>query len=83
MTFRDFVYGTVVPIVDQGIIPLLYAIAFLVFMYGMARFFFSDNEEKRKEGRAFALWGIIGFFILFSFWGIVQVLLTALPGGRP
>lgn len=78
MTFAQLVYGTIVPIVDRGIIPFLYAIAFLFFLFGVARFFFSDSEENRKKGKDFALYGIIGFFILFSVWGIVKLLLSVI-----
>lgn len=78
MTFADFVYRVVVPIVDRGVIPFLYALAFLFFLFGVARFFFSESEENRKKGRDFALWGIFGFFILASVWGIVKLLLTVI-----
>ena len=78
MTFAQLVYGTIVPIVDRGIIPFLYAIAFLFFLFGVARFFFSDSEENRKKGKDFALYGIIGFFVLFSVWGIVKLLLSVI-----
>lgn len=80
-TFADMVNGVVVPVIDFAVMPLLYAIAFVVFLIGMVRLFFSDNEEKRKSGRQFALWGIIGFAVLFSIWGIVRLFLTLLPGG--
>ncbi len=78
MTFAELVYGTIVPIVDRGIIPFLYAIAFLFFLFGIARFFFSDSEENRKKGKDFALYGILGFFVLFSVWGIVKLLLSVI-----
>ena len=78
MTFAQLVYGTIVPIVDRGIIPFLYAIAFLAFLFGVARFFFSDSEENRKKGKDFALYGIIGFFVLFSVWGIAKLLLSVI-----
>ena len=76
MTFADLVYGTVVPIVDQGVVPVLYALAFFFFLFGVAQFFFSNNDESRKKGKAFALWGIIGFFVMFSVWGLVKLLLS-------
>lgn len=81
MTFKDFVYGSIVPIVDFGVVPLLYAFAFLFFLIGIVRLFFNDNEEKRKSGRQFALWGIIGFAVISSVWGLVKVLLSLLPMG--
>jgi Type IV secretion system pilin len=78
MSFRDLVYGHIVPIADAVIIPFLYAIAFLTFLWGIFTYFFNDNEEKRKDGRQFALWGIIGFFVLFSVWGLVRLLMSLL-----
>ena len=76
MTFADLVYGTIVPIVDAFIVPLLYSLAFLFTLIGIARFFFSDSDEKRKEGRAFALWSIIALAVMFSVWGLVKILLN-------
>lgn len=76
MTFADIVYGKIVPIFDNFIIPLLYTLAFLLFMIGMARFFFTGGEENRKKGKEFALWGIIGLFVIFSVWALVQVFLS-------
>lgn len=78
MTFAQLVNGTIVPIVDRGIIPLLYALAFLFFLIGVARFFFSEDEESRTKGRQFALWGIIAFAVLFSVWGLVRLLLSVI-----
>ena len=78
MTFATLVNSTIVPIFDGSIIPLMYALAFLFFMAGVARFFFSSGEEKREEGKKFALWGIVGFVVLFSVWGLVKLLLSVI-----
>ncbi len=75
MTFADIVYGRIVPIVDAVIIPFLYALAFLFFLFGIVRYFFSDSEDKRKEGRAFAVSGIIALAVIFSVWGLVRLLM--------
>ncbi len=76
MTFAAWVYGVIVPIFDRAIIPLLYSLAFLFFLIGMFRTFFSTNEETRKNGRAFAVAGIIGLFVIFAVWGLVRLLLN-------
>ncbi len=81
MTFKQFVEGTIVQAVDSSIIPLMYALAFLFFIYGVAQTMFSYNEEKRQEGKKFALWGIIGLVVLFSVWGVVKLFLTVLTNG--
>lgn len=51
------------------------AIAFLVFLWGVVNYFFfgADNDTKRAEGRTFVLWGIIGFAVIISLWGLVYV----------
>lgn len=73
MTFAELVNGPIVGIVENGIIPLLYAAAFLFFFYGVFQFFFTGGEENRKKGKTFIMWGLIGFFVSFSVWGIVNV----------
>ncbi|MEK7602134.1 MAG: hypothetical protein AAB472_01455 [Patescibacteria group bacterium] len=78
-TFEEWVNNTAVGFVDSYVIPLLYAVAFLVFMFGAFRYFFTGGEENREKGRAFLLWSIIGMVAIFSVWGVVNLLLTALP----
>ncbi len=80
MTFLDLT-NSIVGLVDSAVIPLLYAIAFIMFLIGMVRFFFMGGEEARQKGKQFMLWAIIGFVVLFSVWGIVRLLLSVLPGG--
>lgn len=76
MTFKTLVYSTIVPIFDEAIIPLLYAIAFIMFLIGIVRYFFFGGEEAREKGKQFILWGLVGFFVIFSVWGIVKLLLS-------
>lgn len=80
MTFAELVYGRIVPIVDAVIIPALYALAFLFFLLGIFKYFFNESEQERKKGREFALWSIIAFFVLFSVWGLVRLLMSLLIG---
>lgn len=71
----------IVLLVNNSIVPLIYALAFLFFIIGMVRFFFlGDSEENRQKGKSFMIWGIITFVVMFSVWGIVRLLMTALPG---
>jgi len=59
----------------NGIIPLLIGLAVVGFIYGIIQYFLnSENEEKRKKGKEFMLWGIIALFVIISFWGIVNIL---------
>lgn len=77
----------------QAVVPLLVGLAVVFFVYGIIKFFLNpDNEEKKKEGKTFILWGIIALFVMVSIWGLVGILsgtfldgktvLPGLPDGR-
>ncbi len=77
MTFAQSV-NKLVAFVDNSIIPLIFALAFLFFLIGMVRFFFSQDAENREKGKQFAVWGVIGLVVMFSLWGIVNLFLGVL-----
>lgn len=72
--------GLVLYFIDNFLVPLIFAIAFIVFLWGMYTYFIlgGANEEKRKEGQKLAVSGIIGFVIMIAVWGIVILLLNSL-----
>lgn len=58
-----------------AVIPLLGAIAFLVFVWGVARFIKSaGNEKEIKDSKNLLIWGIVGLFVLVTIWGIISFL---------
>lgn len=74
--------------IDRFLVPLIFAIAFVVFLWGIYQYFIlgGANEEKRKEGQKLAFAGIIGFVIMIAVWGIVGLLVNSLgfdTRGRP
>ena len=71
---------SVISVINGILVPMLIAVAFIVFLYGAYNYFIlgADNEDKRKEGRTFALYGVIGFVIIFSLWGIVNIFMGTL-----
>ena len=74
-------YATsIITIINGILVPTLISIAFIVFLWGIYKYFIqgADNEKDRESGRTFALYGIIGFVILFSLWGIVQIFMGTL-----
>lgn len=80
-TFRGLVDG-IVGFVNTAVLPLLYALALLFFLVGMTRFFFLGGAENREQGKSFMIWGIIGLFVMFSVWGIVNMVLATFGAGR-
>jgi hypothetical protein len=76
-TFKGYVDG-IVGAINTIVVPVIFALAFLVFVWGVVNYFFlnSGDEKKREDGRQFMLWGIIGLVVLFSVWGLVNLLLS-------
>ncbi len=83
MTFAQFIGSGstgIIGLINTIVVPVIFALAFLVFIWGVVKYFFinGDDEEKHKEGRAFIFWGILGMVVLFSVWGFVNLLLSTL-----
>jgi hypothetical protein len=65
----------IIRIIDGILVPLIFAVAFIVFIWGVFNYFIAGaaDEEKRKKGKDFVMYGIIGFFLMISVWGIVNI----------
>jgi hypothetical protein len=68
--------GTITNIINGVLVPLVFAIAFLMFIWGIFQYFImgGDNKEKRGEAVKLMLYGIVGFFVMVSVWGLVNIL---------
>lgn len=68
--------------IDNILIPLIFTLSLLMFVYGVFNYFFvqGDSETARDTGRKYILWGILGFVVMVSVWGIVNIIATGLFG---
>ncbi|NCN52370.1 hypothetical protein GW943_01010 [Candidatus Parcubacteria bacterium] len=73
-------FTNIVTFINFTLVPLIFAIAFLLFIWGVATYFiFSrDSETAKEKGRDYMIWGIAGFVIMVSVWGIVNLLSSGL-----
>ena len=54
------------------LIPLLLAIAVLLFLWGLVKFIANIGDETaRAAGKSLMIWGMIALFVMVSFWGII------------
>lgn len=67
--------GTILYIINSILVPVLFALAFIVFLYGVAKaYIFSGGDETAREtGHKYVLWGIVGFAVMLSLWGLVNI----------
>ena len=56
-------------------IPVLVSLAILTFLIGIAIYIWKGaSESERIKGRQFMFWGVIGLFVMVSFFGLVKIL---------
>ena len=74
-TYLRFYYDLVLTVVNSYFVPILIAVAFITVLWGAFKYFIwgAENEQEKADGRKFAMWGIIGFVIIMSVWGIVNI----------
>ena len=74
------VASTILYIINFVLVPVLFALAFIVFLYGIVlKYIFSHGDpEKVSEGHKLLLWGLIGFVVMISLWGLVNVIANTL-----
>lgn len=65
-------------------VGMLCALAVVIFFWGLVKFVWhSDDAKALDEGKKLMGWGLVALFVLFSLWGILQILNIAFFGGAP
>jgi hypothetical protein len=72
--------GKISTFINSTLIPLLFGIALLVFLWGIFKYFIlgGGDEGKREEGKQLMLYAIIGFVVMVSVFGIVNMIANGL-----
>ena len=65
-----------IEVINDALVPLILALAFIVFIWGTFRYFILDagKDEGREKARNLMIYGMIGFFVIVSVWGLVNIL---------
>ena len=67
----------------NALIPIVMALALLLFIWGVIQYFIlgSEDEDKREAGRSYMLYAIIGLVAIVAVWGIVNLVVQILGVG--
>ena len=68
----------IINIINNVLVPVLFAIAFIVFLWGAFQTFImgSNDEEVKTNGKNLMLWGLV------SIWGLVNILTGSVTFGN-
>ncbi len=71
----DRFVDNIVSFMNGTLVPAIFALAFLVFLWGMFKTFIlgGSDEGKQEEGKQLMMYSIAGFVIMVSLWGIVNL----------
>lgn len=83
MDITEFL-GKVNAAVINPLILLLFAVALLVFIWGLFKFVTStETDEGRETGKRTILWGIIGMVVMVGVFGIIKLVLGTFGVSSP
>lgn len=73
-------FGKITSFINDILIPLVFAVALLMFIWGMFWFFIAGghDDEKRKKGNSLMLYAVLGFVLMVSIFGIVNLIANGL-----
>ncbi|PIP55935.1 MAG: hypothetical protein COX06_00505 [Candidatus Zambryskibacteria bacterium CG22_combo_CG10-13_8_21_14_all_42_17] len=75
MNISDFL-NKINQFILNPIVYLAFAVAFMVFFWGIFEFIRSQTaDDKREEGKRKIFWGLFGMFIMFSAYGLIRLIL--------
>ena len=78
-------FGTVLGIINGILVPTLFAVAFIVFLWGIFQFYIFEGQdiEGQRKGHFLMLWGLIGFAVMFSIWGMINIIVATFGLNSP
>ena len=70
----------IIDTINNVIVPVLFAVAFIVFLWGAFTTFIlgAGSEEAKDKGKSLMLYSLIGFFVMVSIWGLVNILVGSI-----
>ncbi len=73
----DSFIGSVNKLILNPLIILFFALAVILFLYGVFQFVWNqDNEEKKTTGKNHMIWGIVGMVIMMGVFSILDLIIN-------
>ncbi|MCR4275034.1 MAG: hypothetical protein NUW02_03285 [Candidatus Campbellbacteria bacterium] len=83
MSLQTFL-ATGYTVILKPIILLLFAVAFVIFFWGIVESIRdSESDDGKAKGRRNMLWGILGMVIMISVFGIIKIITGTIGATNP
>ncbi len=68
-------FGNIMTFINSVLIPLIFAVALLMFIYGMYKYFIlgGSSDTDRATGQKLLVASVVGFVAMVSIWGMVNL----------
>ena len=65
--------------INDTLIPLLFAVALLFFLFGMFKYFIQgkNQADSKEEGKSYIIWSIVGFVMMIIVFGVVNLIASS------
>ncbi|MFN3188482.1 MAG: hypothetical protein ACK42D_02990 [Candidatus Paceibacteria bacterium] len=75
--------GAVIGFINRVLVPFALAIAFIFFVWGVVKYFVigGDSDDGKSKGKDMIIYSVVAFVVIFSFYGIVNLLTGGLGLG--
>gem|GEM_PF-285337 len=69
----------ILSLTNNILIPFILGIGFLVFVWGMFKFFIlgGANDEEKDKGKSLMVYATLGFVLIIVFWGVVNLIASS------
>ncbi len=76
--FKKFL-TEILEFINETLIPFIIGIGFLVFVWGMFKYFIygGANDDEKEKGKSLMIWATLGFVLIVIFWGVVNLLASS------
>ena len=76
--------SAVIGFINRILIPFALAIAFIFFIWGVVKYFVigGDSDDGKSKGKDLIIYSVVAFVVIFSFYGLVNLLVGGLGFGN-
>lgn len=77
IVFAQTVQGMVNALIAiaRSVFTLLLIVGIVIFVYGIILYIYSAGDEsKRSTAKNYIIYGLVGVFVMFGFWGIIELI---------